>query len=304
MTEKINRGIIYLLTNTANGKIYIGQTKEYSGVTALRKYGLHNRWKDHVSSANRNTVKGCVLLNRAIRKYGEAAFTQDILVYCSIEDRDKIEIALIYGYDSNNPKYGYNVCTGGGGTPGHPITEEFRESVAQFNPTGIMNIKQIKSRKDKSIILGYKVSRDYDGKRYNKDFADGKYSLEENMNFAKEWLNELKNGNHIDNKHKKPDNLPIYIRYYYEPKTKEIGGYKIEIRLDGFYHSKCFTKKSLSMEEKLRLSIEHKDEILENLRKKQQESSKDDKNNQQPSSKLSSESMKEVQRPNVSGSTL
>lgn len=49
---------IYLITNTANGKYYVGQTIKDSD----------SRWKDHIRSLQRNF---CPKLYAAIRKYGK-----------------------------------------------------------------------------------------------------------------------------------------------------------------------------------------------------------------------------------------
>lgn len=278
MSELINRGIIYIITNKINEKYYVGQTKEYSGITDIRKYGLHVRWREHVSAAKRNKVNGCTLLNKAIREHGEESFNVEVLFYCDLEDRDEIEIATIYLLDSNNPLHGYNVCSGGNSVSGFPITQDSREKTSKtlVNPSGFCNIKQIKSRTDKTIVIGYKVSRDEKGIRYNKDFSDSKFTLEQNLELAKVWLEELKKGNHIDNKHKKPDDLPLYVRYHHDQISKKLCGYKFEIRANGESISKCFSKKSMTMEVKLDLAIKYKDEILENLRKNQQSSSKDE----------------------------
>jgi hypothetical protein len=268
MTEN-NRGIIYLVTNTKTGKFYVGQTKEFSGIKTTVKYGIKARWRDHISGAMRNEV-GCTELYKAIREHQPEDFKQELLFYCKLSDRDDLEKLAIMKYRSNNPKYGYNVCSGGKGVS-MVKPESQRESISKSlnNPTKIMNIKQIKSRSGDKHVVGYKVSRDIDGKRQNKDFSDSKFSLEENLALAQKYLEDLKLGINVDIKHKKPDGLPVYVRYYYIPKTKEIGGYKVEIKKKDAYFSKAFTKKSISMEEKLRLAVEYKDEILEKLSKNQ-----------------------------------
>ena len=60
---KQNTGVIYCLTNTINGKQYIGQTVDFS-----------NRMHKHL-----NGQSGCPVLSNAIEKYGTAAFRVESL---------------------------------------------------------------------------------------------------------------------------------------------------------------------------------------------------------------------------------
>lgn len=55
-------GIIYKITNTKNGKVYIGQTT----------HTLRDRWRLHCA---RNST--CSLLKRAILEYGKDAFIME-----------------------------------------------------------------------------------------------------------------------------------------------------------------------------------------------------------------------------------
>ena len=182
----------------------------------------------------KDNVKGCTLFYNAIRKYGADMFKPEILCYCEIDERDQLEIKYINDLNATDRNIGYNIYFGGNNVK-RTITEKFRESISksQNNPTGIMNIKEIKSRKDKTIVIGYKVSRD--------------------------------------------------IRYYKDKITKEIQGYRVEIQKNKVKYAKSFGKRSMTMEEKLKLAIEYRDEILENLRKNQQSSSKEDMDDPQPS---------------------
>lgn len=70
-------GEVYLLTNTVNGKQYVGQTTR----------GAKYRWRDHQHDAKRRGNKS--VLGRAIRKYGATSFTITV---------------LDFAYDPNHPK--------------------------------------------------------------------------------------------------------------------------------------------------------------------------------------------------------
>lgn len=89
---------IYLLTNTINGKKYVGQTWE----------AKETRWQKHYSSSE----KTCVKLNRAIAKYGKEAFAIETLTTAKTQEKaDRLEAYYIEQYDTITN--GYNIRSGG-----------------------------------------------------------------------------------------------------------------------------------------------------------------------------------------------
>ena len=64
-------GYIYKHTNKKNGKVYIGKTLDKP----------EDRWRDHVNEAN--SGKYNYRFHNAIRKYGEDAFSMEIIEKCS-----------------------------------------------------------------------------------------------------------------------------------------------------------------------------------------------------------------------------
>lgn len=70
---------IYVISNTKNGKIYIGQSENIS-----------ERCKQHRRALNRGNHENCHL-QRAWNKYGGKAFKFKILEHCSIEQLDERE---------------------------------------------------------------------------------------------------------------------------------------------------------------------------------------------------------------------
>jgi hypothetical protein len=109
-------GQIYKITNKTTNKCYIGQT--VSHVINRGKYvnyGYISRWRKHISdSRDPNKTKQCTALNRAIRLYGEADFTTELLDKCDhiSNDLNELEISYINMYDCIAPK-GYNLTEGG-----------------------------------------------------------------------------------------------------------------------------------------------------------------------------------------------
>lgn len=107
---------VYLHVNRQNGKIYVGQTTKKP--TA--------RWE------NGSGYKGCPYFYTAIQKYGWDNF--DHIIYkdgLSIEEAKALEIQLIREFNTTNPALGYNLSTGGDGTPGHTVSAEVREAIRQ-----------------------------------------------------------------------------------------------------------------------------------------------------------------------------
>lgn len=97
--------LIYLVTNLANDKKYVGQTRR-----TLRK-----RWNQHVYSAV--TRRGNTLLGAAIRKYGPDGFSISVLCMCSSQDELDVkeqEYISSLGTHSSTGR-GYNLTLGGFG---------------------------------------------------------------------------------------------------------------------------------------------------------------------------------------------
>jgi group I intron endonuclease len=136
-------GVIYKVTNTVNGHIYIGQTK-----TALA-----SRWSKHCSDARAGA--GWILAS-AIRKYGKEAFTLSVLEKCAGKDAlNAAEIAWILKLQPV-----YNVCGGGGVLGAHsaetkakislrlkgkPFAESHKQNIAR----GITGRKVSKATREK-----------------------------------------------------------------------------------------------------------------------------------------------------------
>jgi group I intron endonuclease len=90
--------IVYVITNKVNGRQYVGQT--------IRS--VEERWKQHCAS-NSN----CVLLRRAIKKYGKVRFTVKVLMQCdSLKQMNRKEMYYIRLFKSLSPN-GYNLTSGG-----------------------------------------------------------------------------------------------------------------------------------------------------------------------------------------------
>lgn len=94
-------GYIYKITNTVNGKIYIG----------LTTVSVEHRWKQHCQTAKRGSNKH---LYFSMRKYGIENFKiEQIDSTDNFEELGNLERKYIKEYNSANPCFGYNITHGG-----------------------------------------------------------------------------------------------------------------------------------------------------------------------------------------------
>lgn len=107
----IKKYLIYKHTSP-NGKIYIGQTCQKP----------EDRWR------NGNGYSDSPLFFNAIQKYGWNNFSHEIVSEgLTLKEANWLESYLIRYYNSNNREYGYNLTSGGEGSPERTITEETRK---------------------------------------------------------------------------------------------------------------------------------------------------------------------------------
>lgn len=105
--------IIYILKNTVNSKVYIGQT-----------------WRT-LEERKKSGYVGCPKICMAIKKYGKENFYYQVLTFCSTQEVANIlEAMFIKLYDSI--KNGYNICFGGtnGVMVGRKHTSEARKKIS------------------------------------------------------------------------------------------------------------------------------------------------------------------------------
>ena len=111
LNDDLHNGQIYLIKNKINGKSYVGQAMCFTGSNNAR-WGTFGRWKSHIREATKSNQDHCVLLNNAIRKYGENNFEVSTLIKCNNNELDENEIKFIEEYNSVSPN-GYNLKKGG-----------------------------------------------------------------------------------------------------------------------------------------------------------------------------------------------
>lgn len=152
--SKAKAPVIYVITNTANGKQYVGQTR----------CGVVERWRKHWSRSETNSG-ACPALAAAIRKYGKDAFTIDVIHELPLDapqqEIDAAEQTAIRERGTLSPN-GYNLEEGGkGGRPsaetrakrsaalkGKPLSDEHRRKLSES--------QKGRKRTSTAEIAGYK----------------------------------------------------------------------------------------------------------------------------------------------------
>jgi hypothetical protein len=84
-------GFVYQITNTVNGRMYIGKKlarfkksrKPLKGRVNKRRYTVDSDWKEYFGSSDE--------LNADIKKFGKSKFKREILFYC----KSKAELSYI-----------------------------------------------------------------------------------------------------------------------------------------------------------------------------------------------------------------
>ena len=109
-------GSIYMITNTVNGKAYIGKAMHDAKKNRIQKHFSGN---------------GSQLVKQAVDKYGKDVFVIEILHDGIIPELlDSYEIEAIAKYNTVAPN-GYNLTTGGSGTSGRKHSLETRRKMSE-----------------------------------------------------------------------------------------------------------------------------------------------------------------------------
>jgi len=130
-------GYIYLVTNSKNDKVYVGQTQ---------KNKCKERWKEHLREAVRATetgeIRGCRYLNYAIAHYGSEVWdVRKIDTAYSLSELNEKEDFWIKKYDSTNSDKGYNLREGGDGSF---VNQETIELLREANIRQFSDLENIK----------------------------------------------------------------------------------------------------------------------------------------------------------------
>lgn len=129
--------VIYKITNTENGKVYIGQTNDFQ-----------KRMNGHKSTSfNKNSSDYNLPIHAAIRKYGWDKFNKEIIEELPEDDQrliDERERFFIEYFNSLISGNGYNINLGGQGFKRGKLTYEERLQCSSiFSPDELKDIQQM-----------------------------------------------------------------------------------------------------------------------------------------------------------------
>ena len=190
------RGFIYKITNTINGKSYIGQTIQ----------NVKERFYQHCATKCSKAVSN-MAIHRAIKKYGKSNFTVEVIEEidsANLNDRERYWIKYYNSYNN-----GYN-STKGGQDGCKPFKDLDVESIIKEYNTGkslrtLGTIFKVDKQTIKDLLIRHNVelrtTRTYklsqkDRDKVLEDFASG-LSRKEIMikwNVSKSYLSQLING--------------------------------------------------------------------------------------------------------------
>lgn len=175
-------GEIYKMTNTVNGKSYIGQTRSHRlNRNKYRPFGYNSRFKDHIHEAHSSKKTQCSYLNSAIRKYGKECFTCELIHTCPVDELDTQEKHYITEYETKYPD-GYNLTDGGRGFTDVNGDYIWRTNKPEPNPFTTPQIrsdytKKLISDRLKSFYSDNKESCENRAKISQKQHLEKKYDL-------------------------------------------------------------------------------------------------------------------------------
>lgn len=190
------RGFIYKITNTINGKSYIGQTIQ----------NVKERFYQHCATKCSKAVSN-MAIHRAIKKYGKSNFTVEVIEEidsANLNDRERYWIKYYNSYNN-----GYN-STKGGQDGCKPFKDLDVESIIKEYNTGkslrtLGTIFKVDKQTIKDLLIRHNVelrtTRTYklsqkDRDKVLEDFTSG-LSRKEIMikwNISKSYLSQLING--------------------------------------------------------------------------------------------------------------
>ena len=109
--ETENTGVVYRITNTENGKKYIGSTSSYRQYRGKQiKFGGLKRFEEHIHDALKDRKK--TKFYDAIKEYGKDAFKYEQILICNKDNLNDYEIYYTILENTTNDDIGYNVIEG------------------------------------------------------------------------------------------------------------------------------------------------------------------------------------------------
>ena len=197
---------------------------------------------------------------------GHDNFVVEPLLICDLEETGYYENYFIEEMETMNDEIGYNINCGGyidhrleHSKRKTVMTDEIRQKLSK-NKDKMLNIDEVKY-KDK--LVGYRVRISVDGKLNEKKFSSQDFTIEENLQKAKDYLKLIKNNEDVSEYKLNNKNSDCPTNIFPKNKKGIHIGYEVNITIKGKKYTKSFCSLKIEMEEKLKMAIEYKKTLLE-----------------------------------------
>ena len=167
-------GRIYIIRNTVNDKVYIGQTH----------VSIKLRFQNHLSAARRGLD---YVIGKAIRKYGEDKFYVELLEECLIEELNEREKYWIAFFKAIDNRFGYNMSIGGHVVRTTKELDEnlvlkmFNSGIGSYEIAKLLHVHPYRTAevlKKHNIIYGVEKQRRKDEKEIIASYLSGKGTMD------------------------------------------------------------------------------------------------------------------------------
>ena len=167
-------GRIYIIKNTVNDKVYIGQTH----------VSIKLRFQNHLSAARRGLD---YVIGKAIRKYGEDKFYVELLEECLIEELNEREKYWIAFFKATDNRFGYNMSIGGHVVRTTKELDEnlvlkmFNSGIGSYEIAKLLHVHPYRTAevlKKHNIIYGVEKQKRKDEKEIVASYLSGKGTMD------------------------------------------------------------------------------------------------------------------------------
>lgn len=167
-------GRIYIIRNTVNDKVYVGQTH----------VSIKLRFQNHLSAVRRGLD---YVIGKAIRKYGEDKFYVELLEECLIEELNEREKYWIKFFKATDNRFGYNMSIGGHVVRTTKELDEnlvlkmFNSGIGSYEIAKLLHVNPYRTAeilKKHNIIYGVEKQRRKDEKEIIASYLSGKGTMD------------------------------------------------------------------------------------------------------------------------------
>lgn len=167
-------GRIYIIRNTVNDKVYVGQTH----------VSIKLRFQNHLSAARRGLD---YVIGKAIRKYGEDKFYVELLEECLIEELNEREKYWISFFKATDNRFGYNMSVGGNVVRTTKELDEnlvlkmFNSGIGSYEIAKLLHVHPYRTAevlKKQNIIYGVEKQKRKDEKEIVASYLSGKGTMD------------------------------------------------------------------------------------------------------------------------------